>query len=363
MPRRRVSMVAEVGSVVVLLMAAVPSHFVTRSSQQSNSQSAAPVDQQSQSSIRSRAGEVIVPVTVTDEAGELILDLDKNDFRIYDNGVEQQIEHFDLGGVRASIVLVVARGAQVQGLLPGIRRSGVVFADTVMTSTNEAAVIGFDNMIEVIEKLTTDQEVVQKSIAELQPGVAGSKLYDAMSRAVLLLDNQPPEGRRVIVVVSEAQDRGSKATLAEVVWEANLANVTIYSIALSTFLAQWRAPLPQFPPRYTPSPPVPYPFPMPYSFSAHVDLSLIAEWVKAARLNVLGAASAATGGLFVNTYEENATVGQAMDRIGGELSSQYTLGFRAPANGTQGFHKIRVEVDRPGVTIRTRPGYFLAPPR
>jgi VWFA-related protein len=362
MPRRKVRMVAEVGSVVVLLLAALPSHFVT-ASQSSNSQSTAQLEQQSQSSIRSRAGEVIVPVTVTDDAGELILDLDKGDFRIYDNGVEQQIEHFDLGGVRASIVLVVARGAQVQGLLPGIRRSGVVFADTVMTSTNEAAVIGFDSMIEVIEKLTTDQEVVQKSITELQPGVGGSRLFDAMSRGVSLLDNQPPGGRRVIVVVSEAQDRGSRATLAEVVWHANLANVTIYSIALSTFMAQLRAPLPQFPPRYTPSPPVPYPFPMPYSFSAHMDLSLIAEWVKAARFNVLAAASAATGGLFVNTHEENATVGQAMDRIGGELSAQYTLGFRAPANGTQGFHKIRVEVDRPGVTIRTRPGYFLAPPR
>jgi VWFA-related protein len=348
-----------IGCVVVVLMLAGSAQFITATPQLNGSQAIAQVQQQTHP-IKSRAGEVIVPVTVTNGAGELILDLSERDFRIFDNGVEQQIEHFGLGGERASIVLVVATGSQVEGLLPGIRQSGPVFADAVMTSTNEAAVIGFDNMIEVIEQLTANQDVVQKSITGLQPGVAGAKLFDAMSRAVSLLDNQPPEGRRVIIVVAEAQDRGSKATLAEVVWHADLANVTIYSIALSTFLAKLRNPLPEFRQPLL-SPPGPYPYPMNPSFSAHLmDLSSLAEWVKAARLNVLAAASEATGGFFVNTLND-AAVAQAMDKIGGELSCQYTLGFRTSANGTAGYHKIRVQVSPPGDTVRTRPGYYLAP--
>jgi len=348
-----------IGSVVVVLILAGFAQLITASPERRGSPTFRQVQQQTQP-IKSRAGEVIVPVTVTNGDGELILDLSQSDFRIFDNGVEQQIEHFDLGGARASIVLVVGTGSQAQGLLPGVRKSGSVFADVVMTSTNEAAVIGFDNMIEVIEQLTADQDVVQKSITGLQPGVVGAKLFDAMSRAVSLLDNQPPEARRVIIVVAEAQDRGSKATLAEVVWHADLANVTIYSIALSTFLAKLRAPLPEFPPPLL-SPPGPYPYPMAPSFSAHLmDLSSVAEWVKAARFNVLAAASQWTGGSFMNTPDD-AAVEQAMDKIGGELSCQYTLGFRASANGTPGYHKIRVQVNRPGDIVRTRPGYYLAP--
>jgi hypothetical protein len=51
-----------------------------------------------------------------------------------------------------------------------------------------------------------------------------------------------------------------------------------------------------------------------------------------------------------------------MDEIGGELHAQYTLGYRPPGDEPSGFHEIRVTVDRPGVKLRTRPGYYLPPP-
>jgi len=57
--------------------------------------------------IRSRVVEVIAPVSVLDPKGEMILSLTKDNFHIYDNGVEQKIDHFDLGADSLSIVFVV----------------------------------------------------------------------------------------------------------------------------------------------------------------------------------------------------------------------------------------------------------------
>jgi hypothetical protein len=51
-----------------------------------------------------------------------------------------------------------------------------------------------------------------------------------------------------------------------------------------------------------------------------------------------------------------------MDRIGGELHAAYTLAYQASTNGPYGYHEITVKITLPGYHVRTRPGYFLAPP-
>jgi hypothetical protein len=58
---------------------------------------------------------------------------------------------------------------------------------------------------------------------------------------------------------------------------------------------------------------------------------------------------------------KDRSIEKAMDEIGGELHAQYTLGYRPPGDEPSGFHEIRVTVDRPGVKLRTRPGYYLPP--
>ena len=51
-----------------------------------------------------------------------------------------------------------------------------------------------------------------------------------------------------------------------------------------------------------------------------------------------------------------------MDAVGGELHAQYTLGYRPPGDELTGYHEIKITVDRPDVSIRTRPGYYVPPP-
>jgi len=63
----------------------------------------------------------------------------------------------------------------------------------------------------------------------------------------------------------------------------------------------------------------------------------------------------------VNTFKDRS-IEKAIDEIGGELHAQYTLGYRPSGDDASGYHEIKVEVHRPGVAVRTRPGYYLPSP-
>ena len=77
--------------------------------------------------------------------------------------------------------------------------------------------------------------------------------------------------------------------------------------------------------------------------------------------NALEIATAGTGGMHVATLRDRS-IEKAIDQIAAELHAQYTIAYRPTGAAPSGFHNIKVEVMRPGVTVRARPGYYLAPP-
>jgi VWFA-related protein len=336
-----------------------------------------PTAEQQKRAIRVRTEEVTAPVTVRDRMGEMIFDLTKKDFHIYDNGVEQTIDHFDLGGDPLSVVLVVETSSHIEALLPAVRRTGIVFSQTVMAKTAEAAVLGFDDTVNMLEKFTTDPEQVQSTINHLKMGASGVRLYDAMARGVRLLEERPAGRRRILVVMSEAQDSDSQSKLGEVLRSAQLANVAIYSIGLSTTSAELRAK----PSEHGPAPigpPGTFPVPVPAGQAqvpsveqqmqqpGGANLLALVVWLVKTGKNALGpnslaVASQATGGLH-ESPKKDRSIQKAMDAIGGELHAQYTLGYRTSGREVSGYHEIKVTVSRPDVTVRTRPGYYIAPP-
>ena len=334
-----------------------------------------PAAEQQKHAIRVRVNEVITPVTVTSHSGEMLLDLSKDNFRVFDNGVQQTIDHFDLGGDPLSIVLAIETSSHIEPILPAVRQTGIIFTQTVMGQTAEAAVISFDSDVELLDKFTTDTDGVQNTINHLRIGVDQSRLYDAMSRGISLLEQRPAVRRRILVVIAEAQDSGSESKLGEVLRQAQLANVTIYTIGLSTTMADLRAkPNPYQGPQL--GPPGTYPVPLPpgvaqtpeneAAMAGNIDLMALAVWLVKTGKNAIGPnsleiASKATGGLHVKTMKDRS-IQKAMDAIGGELHAQYTLGYRPPVDEPTGYHEIKVTVDRPGVDVRTRPGYYIAPP-
>jgi VWFA-related protein len=305
-----------------------------------------PTAEQRKNAIRVRVNEVIAPVTVTSHSGEMILNLSKDNFRIYDNGVQQKIEHFDLGGDPLSIVLVIEASSHIQPMFPSIKHAGIVFSEAVMGQTSEAAVISYDSTVDLHSKFTTDPDSVQYAIEHLPLGVNDSLLYDAMARGISMLEERPAVRRRIMLVIGEAHDSGSENLLGEVLRQAQLANVTIYSVGLSTAMADLRA--------------------KPDHVNQYPDLEALAIFLVKTGKNELGpnslaVASKATGGLHVNAVRDSS-IEKAIDEIGGELHAQYTLGYRPPGDEPTGYHEIKVEIDRPGVSVRTRPGYYIAPP-
>jgi VWFA-related protein len=332
----------------------------------------APVQQPPEGTIRLRVALVSAPVIVIGPKGEPVLDLQQKDFRIQDDNVEQKIESFDLGGEQLSAVLVFETSSRIATLLPAVQKSAIIFTQTIVGSSGEAAVLSYDNSVTTLLPFSTDNDKIEKTITNLQPGNSGAKLYDALASAVALLRGRPDGTRRAIVVVGEASDSGSEARLGRVLRLAQNANVVIYSVGLSPSSAALRAPPsqagpgPATPPGTFGGPSFPGQAQTPTSqqqYGGNIDLIGLSEWaVRNATAVVkdrpLEVAATATGGAFQPAFREGK-LENAIDAIGGELNSQYILSYRPTGADSAGYHQIRVTVDRPGLKVRTRPGYYL----
>jgi VWFA-related protein len=336
-----------------------------------------------QARVKVQVALVNTPVTVRDGRGDMVHNLEARDFRITDNGVAQRISHFDLGGDPLSMVILLETSSRIEALLPQVRKTGILFTQTVMGPTGEAAVVGFDDSVDKLQDFTTNADFIEDNIAHLREGMSGSKLYDAMAVGVEMLSGRPqatpdkPGRRRVLMILSEATDVGSVAKLGEVLRQAQLANVTIYSVGLSTTRAELQAKpkdtRPQItPPGTFPLPPQPGVPQTPTSEEnryGNIDLMAAAVWAvqhihDQVKDHALEVAATATGGAHLSTFKDRS-IEKAIDEIGGELHSQYTISYTPTGSDVPGYHEIKVNIlrnDAKNLKVRSRPGYYLAQP-
>lgn len=336
-----------------------------------------------QAQVKVRVALVNTPVTVRNSRGDMVHDLEAGNFKVTDNGVAQQISHFDLGGDPISLVILIETSSRIGPLLPQMRKTGILFTQTVMGSSGEAAVVGFNDGVDKLQDFTTNGDLIETTITHLAEGTSGSKLYDAMAVGVEMLTGRPqatadkPGRRRVLMILSEANDAGSEAKLGEVLRQAQLANVTIYSVGLSTTRAELQAPPKDTRPKITP----PGTFPMPpqpgtaqtptseENRYGNIDYLALAIWAVQHAENkikdhALEVAATATGGAHLATFKDRS-IEKAIDEIGGELHSQYTISYTPTGSDAAGYHEIKVNVlrnDAKNLKVRARPGYFLASP-
>ena len=318
--------------------------------------------------IRIQASEVLAPVVVTDAKGELILDLTPKEFHVYDDGVTEPIDYFDVGAERLSIVLLMESSARIQPLLPAMHRTGIVFAQPVLGQTGEAAILEYDNKVRTLAEFTGDSDALENTIENLKAGDSGAKLYDAMRSGISLLATRPERQRRILIVMGESVDTGSESKLGEVLRTAETGNVTIYSIGLSTTAAAFGTRSPKadqvtVPALRTGSQ---RQDDMNRRLQNGADLTGLAGWLvqtgqSAIGPNSLAVACRSTGGLHL-PMTNGPSMQKAMDTIGGELHAQYTIGYHPSTQKTAGYHTMKIFVDRPGVIVRTRPGYYVSAP-
>jgi VWFA-related protein len=327
-----------------------------------------------------RVALVNTPVTVRDAKGQMINTLEVKDFRITDNGVEQRITHFDLGGDALSLVILVETSSRIAPLLPQVRKTGIVLSEAVMAANGEAAVVGFNDSVDKLQDFTANHDQIQNAFTKLQQGTSGSKLYDAMAIGVEMLSGRPlpaadaPGRRRIMLILSEATDAGSDTRFGAVLRQAQLSNVTIYSVGLSTTRAQLQAPPKDTTPHPTPPginglPPQPGTVQTPETEDARYGSGNLMDAVVWAVQHVkdkingnpLEVATAGTGGAHLATFKDRS-VEKAIDEIGGELHSQYSVSYTPTGTNDMGYHEIKVTLAKNGLKVRARPGYYVAPP-
>jgi Ca-activated chloride channel homolog len=291
--------------------------------------------------IRVATNEVIVPVTVTDANGDFALDLSQREFHVFDDGVEQTIDQWDLGGDPLAVALVLETSTRLHGMIPVIHSLGSIFTETAMALDGEGAVITYDSTADVREPFTQDHDAVENAIKRVKFEASERSLYDGMALAVQLLKAEPPKWRRIMLIVGESEDGGSKAKLGPVVRDAEHSNISIYAVGPGSMArdlrldagALWAAPA----------------------------IWLLQQGINKAKNHELEVAAAATGGIHYSAVHA-ARARRALDLIGAELHAQYIIGYRPNSERGPGFHAITVTVSRPNVTIRARPGYYVASP-
>jgi VWFA-related protein len=250
-----------------------------------------------------------------------------------------------------------------------------------MGREGEAAVVGFNDGVDKLQDFTSDADAVENVVTQLKTGPSGLKLYDAMAIGVDMLSSRKPQPtpenpgrRRVMLVLSETVDAGSEAKLGEVLRKAQLANIVIYSVGLSTTRSELHSepkhqgPTPIAPPGISTLPPAPGRAPSPgnESTGSSVDLLGLAIWAvqhadNKIKDHAMEVACVATGGTHLSTYK-NRSIEDAIDEIGGELHAQYTISYAPTGTNDIGYHEIKVQVDRKNLKVRARPGYYIAPP-
>lgn len=341
-----------------------------------------PVQQAPKNAIKVQVALVTTPVTVRDARGAMVHNLEAQNFQVTDNGVAQKISHFDLGGDPISLVILVETSSRIEPLASEMRKTGILFTQTVMGPTGEAAVVGFNDSVDKLQDFTSSADAIENTFTHLKLGTTGSKLYDAMAVGVEMLSDRPqataekPGRRRVMLILSEALDDGSEKKLGEVLRQAQLANVTIYSVGLSTTRAELQAKPkpPQRPNLPVGSVPPPPGVPATPTYEDNyryggADLMAAVVWLvqhihDQVKGNAMEIAAAATGGAHLGTFKDRS-IEKAIDEIGGELHSQYTISYTPAGTDATGYHEIKVWVlrnDAKNLKIRARPGYYLAPP-
>lgn len=314
---------------------------------------------------------VSTPVAVTDAKGKPVLDLTEENFRVSDNGISERIEDFEIGGGPLSVAIVVETSNRIESLLPAIRRTGILLTEKVVGLGGDATVVGYDYEVDKLLPFTADHDAIEKTFSDIQEGRSGARLNDALSQAVQMLRERPAERRRVIVTLGEGRDYGSEAKLGDVLHEAQLANVAVYCVGLSTTAAAFRGAdqengiRPVAPPGINTRPTAPGVPQTPdnqESSNGNIDLMNLARWAArhaTSRLHEhpLETAAVGTGGLYQGTVRDKS-IATAIDRIGDELHGSYTLSYRPLGTDASSYHEIKVSVDRGGLKVRARPGYY-----
>jgi VWFA-related protein len=279
-----------------------------------------------------RTNVVNVFVTVRDHHNAIMTGLDKSDFKVFEDGVEQKVAYFDKEmNLPLTLAILMDTSGSMSNTLSAEQDAASRFVREVIRKRDEALVMGFDLDVNLLADFTEDPSVLEDAIRRTrinaagpvitagtipQNGVIGTDLYDAIYLACHdELASQ--SGRKAIIVLTDAEDNGSKESLEDAIEAAQKSDTVI-----------------------------------------HVILIIDPAATSGVGPGVARDMAEQTGGRVIRVHNDSS-LEKAFDTISEELRSQYVLGYYPTNTRRDGtYRKIKVEVNSPGARVLARKGYY-----
>ena len=309
---------------------------------------------------RSEKRVVQVPVSVTDKSGRAVEGLSARDFRLLDDGVPREVslDTFDTGVAPISLVIAVQTSGISGPALVKIRRIGGMIQPVVIGSRGEAAVLTFDDEIAWRLEFTSDSGQLERALTSLHPGkFSQAHMFDAVAEAADRMKSR--KGRKILLLISETRDRGSKTNLKQTLQTVAREGVEIFAAHYSATATAWISKPADEPNSSGP----PQPNTAGPDGPPGIDFNpIVGELAHLRQANSIQALTQATGGEDFPFLTERG-IENSIARFGEEVHSQYILSF-SPPEESKGTHKIEVTVPGRGdLRIRFRKSWESAPNR
>jgi VWFA-related protein len=308
---------------------------------------------------------VTVPVSVMDRDGKYIPNLRQQDFRIYEDGVEQQIAYFASVEKPFTVALVIDTSGSTRFRLDEIQNAAIAFINQLRPD-DRVMVISFDDDIKVLAEATSDRYTLYNAIRRTEPG-DGTRIYDAVDFVINQRLNRI-SGRKAVVLFTDGVDTTSRrSSYSDNVRDAEELDALIYPVQYDTYQdvqgggSSWPGGgggNPSIIFRW----PMPFPFPFPFPGGGRgggTAGSSRGDYVRAD--NYLHDLADKTG---ARVYPADSTYNleRSFGLIAEELRRQYSLGYYPTRQAQAGQRRqIAVKVNRPNMVVRARDSYISDP--
>ena len=305
-----------------------------------------------------KEGGIGTHVTAMTKRGQRVIDLNQDEVKILEDGVEQQITHFERETrTPLRIGLIIDTSNSARRSLSYEKEAARQFTAAVLTggTRNQAFLETFDAASSIVQDFTGDPDLMSEKIEGLKSG-GGKALYDAIHYACqekMLKTGPREEVRRILIVVSDGLDVQSRHTIDQVISMARMAETMIFTVGtapdgfanpgdeLLEQVSTQTGGYPSFPLRDAPG--------------SDLESGYLSH-------NQIGSTSqnkgvgAQSGDLSMERLENLAV---ALQAIGKDLDQQYNIAYKPLRDTMDGsYRSITVETTRRGLTLRWKPGYF-----
>jgi Ca-activated chloride channel family protein len=289
---------------------------------------------------------VTVPVSVADSDGRYVAGLGREDFRLFEDGVEQEIVHFAPAERPFTVALLLDVSDSLRFRLADVQEAAVAFVERLRPE-DQVMVLSFSSRLDVLCEPTGDRELLRRAIRSAATH-GGTRVYDAVDFVVRRRLEQGKGGRNALIIFTDGLDTGSfHATREGTLRHLEESGVLAYAVQYS--------PEADAGGRFRDAARGGTGAPGLMAGGAGTDPTA------AARATIyLRDLSRRTGGRHFRA-DNLQSLGRAFGEIAAELRQQYSLGYypKEPARAAPQRRRIKVRVSRPKLSVRARSDYVL----